>query len=231
MLGKSLGRYRIVQKLGEGGMGRVYLAHDDRLSRDVAIKVLPAGSLADEAARKRFHEEACALSQLSHPNIAMLHDFDTYDEIDFLVMEYVSGSTLSHLIEYGILPEKEIVRLAVQIAEACRAAHDAGIVHCDLKPANIMVSSNGLVKILDFGLARLTLPLLTTETSESATQTRKGGGTLPFRPVRPLVRDDFSPYARLSDREGFRINLLIVRYPRDCETPMGHDCGVLSFDR
>jgi len=180
MLGRTLGRYRIDRKLGEGGMGKVYLAHDQRLPRDVAIKVLPAGALANETDRKRFRGEAFALSKLNHPNIAILHDFDTQDGIDFLVMEYVEGSTLKPLIGPGTMAEREIVRLAIQIAEGCAAAHDARIVHCDLKPANIMVSSNGLLKILDFGLAKLTRPILSTDSTDSTAQRHAVGGTLPY---------------------------------------------------
>ena len=95
MIGKTISHYRVTAKLGAGGMGEVYLAHDERLERDVALKVLPAHTLADEAARKRFRKEAMALSNLNHPNIATIYDFDTQDGVDFLVMEYVEGTTLS----------------------------------------------------------------------------------------------------------------------------------------
>jgi Tol biopolymer transport system component/predicted Ser/Thr protein kinase len=180
MTDKELGRYRILEKLGEGGMGQVYLAHDGRLQRDVALKVLPAGALADETARKRFRKEALALSKLNHPNIDILYDFDTQEGIDFLVMEYVDGKTLKQMISGGALSEKEITRLAIQIAEGCVAAHAAGIVHCDLKPANVMVTSSGQLKILDFGLAMLPQTAHHADSTGSSSASQTGGGTLPY---------------------------------------------------
>jgi eukaryotic-like serine/threonine-protein kinase len=180
MIGKALGRYRILKKLGEGGMGQVYLANDERLQRNVALKVLPPGVLADETARKRFRRESLALSKLNHPNIETVYDFDTQDGIDFLVMEYVDGVTLRWMISTETLSEKEISRLAVQIAEGCVAAHEAGVIHCDLKPANIMVTSGGRIKILDFGLAKLAQPVLSTGSTNSSHTSQKAGGTLPY---------------------------------------------------
>ncbi|MFQ5694369.1 MAG: protein kinase, partial [Terriglobia bacterium] len=101
MIGRTLGHYRIVEKIGAGGMGEVYRAHDERLDRDVAVKVLPAGTLTDETARKRFRKEALALSKLNHPNIETVHDFDTQDGVDFLVMEHIPGVTLSEKLATG----------------------------------------------------------------------------------------------------------------------------------
>ena len=125
MIGKTLGHYRIEEKLGAGGMGEVYRTHDERLERDVALKVLPAETLADEATRKRFRKEALALSRLNHPNIATVHDFDTQDGVDFLVMEYVAGETLSEKLSNGPLREEKITRLggqAAAIMDRCRFA-------------------------------------------------------------------------------------------------------------
>ena len=110
MLGKTLGHYRVVEKIGAGGMGDVYRACDEHLARDVAVKVLTAGSLSDGQARKRFRKEAEALSKLSHPGIAIVHDFDTQEGVDFLVMEFVEGTTLAERVKTGPLPEKEITR-------------------------------------------------------------------------------------------------------------------------
>src|SRR5574342_312277 len=110
MIGQTLGHYRILEKIGAGGMGEVYRARDEHLERDVAIKVLPAGTLADESARKRFRKEALALSRLNHPNIQTVHDFDTQGGVDFLVMEYIPGVTLSDKLSAGPLAEKEVVR-------------------------------------------------------------------------------------------------------------------------
>ena len=126
MIGQTLGRYRIVEKLGAGGMGEVYRARDERLDRDVALKVLPADTLTDKAARKRFHKEALALSKLNHTNIATVYDFDTQDGVDFLVMEYVAGATLTKRITDGALPEKEVAQLGIQIAAALEGGPGAG---------------------------------------------------------------------------------------------------------
>ncbi|MEE8202019.1 MAG: serine/threonine-protein kinase, partial [Candidatus Acidoferrales bacterium] len=143
MIGKTLSHYRIVEKIGAGGMGEVYRARDEHLARDVALKVLPAGTLADEHARRRFRKEALALSKLNHPNIATVHDFDTQDGVDFLVMELVEGVTLSDKLAVGPLGEKEISRLGAQLAEGLTAAHERRVVHRDLKPANLRVTPDG----------------------------------------------------------------------------------------
>lgn len=111
MIGQTLGHFRIIEKLGAGGMGVVYRAYDERLERDVALKVLPAGVLADEEARKRFRREAMALSKLNHPNVATIHDFNSEGEVDFLAMEYIPGDTLADKLHSGALPEAEVVRL------------------------------------------------------------------------------------------------------------------------
>ena len=137
MVGQMLSHYRILEQIGAGGMGVVYRAHDERLERDVAIKVLPVGTLADDSARRRFRKEALTLSKLSHPNIATVHDFDSQDGVDFLVTEYVSGVTLDAKLAGGALPEKEVIRLGIQVSEGLNAAHQQGIVHRDLKPANL----------------------------------------------------------------------------------------------
>ncbi|MFB3095714.1 MAG: protein kinase, partial [Candidatus Acidiferrales bacterium] len=182
MIGKTLSHYRVVEKIGAGGMGEVYRARDEHLGRDVAIKVLPAGTLADEAIRKRFRKEALALSKLNHPNIATVHDFDTQDGVDFLVMELVEGVTLSDKLAVGPLPEKEISRLGGQVAEGLVAAHERRVVHRDLKPANLRVTPDGRLKILDFGLAKLVRPDVAsaTATTESFTETQAAAGTLPY---------------------------------------------------
>ena len=180
MVGKTLSRYRILEKLGAGGMGEVYRAHDGRLDRDVALKVLPADTLADEAARKRFRKEALALSKLNHPNIATVYDFDTQDGVDFLVMEYVPGSTLTKRITGGALPEKEVAQLGIQIAAALEEAQEQGVVHRDLKPGNVMVTPKGQVKVLDFGLAKLVRPVADTAATMSQTETPAAAGTLPY---------------------------------------------------
>ena len=119
-VGETLGHYRIVEKIGAGGMGEVYCARDEHLARDVAIKVLPPGTLIDESARKHFRKEAVILSQLNHPNVATIHDFDTQQGVDFLVMEYIPGITLSEKVAAGPLPEKEVLRSACNWPRASR---------------------------------------------------------------------------------------------------------------
>ena len=179
MDGQTLGHFRILEKIGEGGMGVVYRARDERLERDVALKVLPAGALADDAARRRFRKEALALAKLNHPNIGVIHDFDCEDGVDFLVMEYIQGATLSERLN-GALPEKEVVRLGRQLADGLVAAHGQGIVHQDLKPANLRVTPDERLKILDFGIAKLLRPEMEGDATLTATSTGKISGTIPY---------------------------------------------------
>jgi serine/threonine protein kinase len=187
LVGIELGHYRIVEKIGAGGMGEVYRARDQHLARDVAIKVLPPGTLIDEHARKRFRNEAFSLSKLNHPNIATIHDFDTQQGVDFLVMEYIPGITLSEKVAAGPLPEKEVLRLGVQLAEGLAAAHEHGVVHRDLKPGNLQITSDARLKFLDFGLARLRLPVTASATTESLSETHAMAGTLPYMAPEQLL--------------------------------------------
>ncbi len=190
MIGQTLGHYRIVERIGTGGMGEVYRARDERLERDVAIKVLPTGTLTDEAARRRFRQEALALARLNHPHIATIHDFNSQDGVDFLVMEYVPGSSLAEKLAAGPLSEKETLRLGAQVAAALDAAHEQRIVHRDLKPGNIVLTSRGDVKVLDFGLAKLLQPAEgEAVTAESFAETRAGAGTLPYMAPEQLRGD------------------------------------------
>jgi eukaryotic-like serine/threonine-protein kinase len=152
--GVTLGRYEIVSPIGAGGMGEVYQARDTRLGRIVAIKVLPAGVAADPAVRERFDREARIISSLNHRHICALYDVGSQDEIDFLVMEYLDGETLNDRIARGPIPLAETLAIVRQISDALEAAHDKGITHRDLKPANIRITSDGTVKVLDFGLAK-----------------------------------------------------------------------------
>jgi serine/threonine protein kinase/tetratricopeptide (TPR) repeat protein len=177
MLGQVLGHYCVLEQIGAGGMGIVFRAHDQRLDRDVAIKVLPPGTLTDENARKRFRREALALSRLNHPNIETVHDFDTQNGVDFLVLELIPGITLDERLAAGALEEREIMRLGAQLAEGLAAAHQEGVVHRDLKPSNLRITSDGRLKILDFGLARLFGPVADTAVTESLSQTRGPVGT------------------------------------------------------
>ncbi len=189
MIGRTLGHYRIDSQLGKGGMGVVYRARDLRLERDVALKVLPAGLLADETARKRFRREALALSQLNHPNIATVHDFDTEEGVDFLVLEYIAGASLDEKLSAGPLAEKELLGLASQLALGLAAAHEQSIVHRDLKPANLRVTPDGRLKILDFGLAALVRPQGEAASTVSMTEGPVVAGTVPYMAPEQLRGD------------------------------------------
>jgi Tol biopolymer transport system component/predicted Ser/Thr protein kinase len=156
MVGRIIGHYRIVEKLGGGGMGVVYKAEDTKLGRTIALKVLPPERVADPNRKRRFVQEARAASALNHPNIITIYDIDEAEGVHFIAMEYVEGKTLDRLIARHGLRVNEALRYAVQMATALAKAHAAGIVHRDLKPTNVMVTDDGLVKVLDFGLAKLT---------------------------------------------------------------------------
>ncbi|MBI1787564.1 MAG: serine/threonine protein kinase [Acidobacteria bacterium] len=160
MIGQTLRHYRIESKLGEGGMGVVFKAHDTHLDRPVAIKVLQAEAVADPERKRRFVQEAKAASSLNHPNIIHIYDIDTavspQGATDFIAMEFVAGTTLDRVAGRKGLALGAALNYAVQIADGLAAAHAAGIVHRDIKPANIMVTEQGHLKLLDFGLAKLT---------------------------------------------------------------------------
>jgi serine/threonine protein kinase/tetratricopeptide (TPR) repeat protein len=154
VIGRRLSHYDVLADLGAGGMGMVYLAHDTRLDRDVAIKVLPTDRPLSETARRRFQREAMAASALNHPNIITIYEVNSEGGTEFIVMEYVRGVTLSSALKKRRLAFSEAIRYCIQIADALTKAHAAGIIHRDLKPGNIMVTEDGLVKVLDFGLAK-----------------------------------------------------------------------------
>jgi predicted ATPase len=156
--GTRLGPYEIVGPLGSGGMGEVYRARDGRLDRDVAIKILPAAFSADSERLHRFEQEARSASALNHPNIITIHDLGQDGSSRYIVMELVEGKTLRELCRGGLLPLPKVIEIAAQIADGLTKAHESGIAHRDLKPENLMVSEDGFVKILDFGLAKLTSP-------------------------------------------------------------------------
>src|SRR5262249_5853671 len=157
--GSRLGPYEVVSPLGAGGMGEVWRARDGRLSREVAVKLLPAEVAGDASRLKRFEKEARAASALSHPNIVTIYGIGSENSVSYIAMGLVAGKTLRELLFGGSLPIKRLLQIAVQIAEGLARAHDAGIVHRDLKPENVMVTKDGIVKILDFGLAKVTAPV------------------------------------------------------------------------
>ncbi len=178
MAGTILGHYRIREQLGAGGMGVVYGAKDERLERDVAVKVLPPGLLTDEHARRRFRKEALALAKLNHPNIAAVYDVGEQDGLDYLVMEYVPGESLGAKLRSGPLPPAQAVALAGEIASALEEAHEQGVVHRDLKPGNIVVTPKGHAKVLDFGLAKLLARGDGEDGTQSVADTKGAVGTL-----------------------------------------------------
>src|SRR5438876_3478996 len=174
--GSRLGPYEILAPLGAGGMGEVYRARDERLRREVAVKVLVSELSADPARRKRFEQEARSASSLNHPNIVTIYDIGSTDSTVYIAMELIDGRTLRDLQQDGLLPTRRLLDIAFQISDGLAKAHGAGIVHRDLKPENIMVTKDGVVKILDFGLAKLLLRE-TTHGDDSATaieQTQPG---------------------------------------------------------
>jgi serine/threonine protein kinase len=168
--GAQIGPYRILAPLGAGGMGEVYRAHDPRLGRDVAIKVLSARSAAAPEARARFGREARAISQLSHPHICSLFDVGRQGDTDYLVMELLEGETLAQRLERGALALPQVLSIGAQIAHALGHAHRAGVVHRDLKPSNVMLTESG-AKLMDFGLARSAVPGPPGAASELSTMT------------------------------------------------------------
>jgi Tol biopolymer transport system component/predicted Ser/Thr protein kinase len=169
VIGQTLGHYRIVSLLGRGGMGEVYLGEDTTLGRQVALKLLPAAFTSDRARLRRFEQEARAASALNHPNIITIHEIGQTDGRHYLVTEYIEGKTLRQRMAAGRMKLSEAVEVAVQVASALAAAHAAGITHRDIKPENVMVRPDGLVKVLDFGLAKLTETQAPTVDSQAAT--------------------------------------------------------------
>jgi eukaryotic-like serine/threonine-protein kinase len=154
--GTRLGRYEIRSKIGAGGMGEVYQARDMELGRDVAVKVLPSSFSADTNRLHRFQQEACAAGALNHPNVLIVHDIGAHDGAPYVVSELLEGETLRKRIGGTPLGQRRAIEYALQIANGLAAAHEKGIIHRDLKPDNIFLTNDGRVKILDFGLAKLT---------------------------------------------------------------------------
>ncbi len=183
--GTVLGRYRLIERIGEGGMGEVWKAHDDNLDRDVAIKML-RGTVGNTTSRERFRREALVLSRLSHPGVATIFDFDTRSGCEFLVMEYVAGGTLESRLASGPMPMHDVLTLGIAIADALDNAHRNGFLHRDLKPGNIALTADGHPKILDFGIALL---LSADRVAGRMTETGTIVGSLPYMAPEQLMGD------------------------------------------
>ena len=154
--GTKLGPYEIILPLGAGGMGEVYRARDTRLNREVAVKVLPAHFAGDPERLRRFEQEARATGVLNHPNILVIYDIGIHDGAPYIVSELLEGQTLRHRLEESSLSVRKAVEYSIQIAHGLAAAHEKGVIHRDLKPENVFITREGRIKILDFGLAKLT---------------------------------------------------------------------------
>lgn len=184
MVGKKILHYQLIDKIGAGGMGEIYKGQDMRLNRLVAVKILSPGLSTDPERKRRFFQEAQAASALNHPNIITLYDIVSEGDMQCIVMEYISGKTLRDLTPVGGLPIPQVLQYGTQIASALSTAHDAGLIHRDLKPSNIMVTTSGLVKVLDFGLAKWVDSAISgqTETTMETALTREGSiiGTVSY---------------------------------------------------
>jgi serine/threonine protein kinase len=177
MIGRTIGNYQILGSIGSGGMGDLYRARDVVLGREIAIKFPTAELARRESALKRFEREARAIAALNHPNIVTIHDIGESGGASFIAMEMVEGQTLREVLVEGSVPAKRLLAIAAQVAAGLAKAHGAGIVHRDLKPENIMVTRDGLVKVLDFGLAKLT------QVEEKVTHKTRAGSVAARKPI------------------------------------------------
>src|SRR6266700_1192913 len=196
LIDQVLGHYRVVAQIGEGGMGTVYRAHDEVLHRDVAVKVVNKGAGLDASASQNLLHEACASSSLAHPNICTIYEVGETEGNLYIVMELVEGKSLRAVSENGGLPAESVLRYGVQIASALSRSHDRGIVHRDLKTANIVITADGLVKVLDFGLAKQVGSGIFEGTTRSFTTLQDASnvsGTLPYM-APEILRGDTADY-------------------------------------
>src|ERR1700733_14400536 len=179
-VGKVFGHYRLIEQIGAGGMGVVFRAHDEQLRRDVAVKILPHDLFSDTLSRERFRKEALAVGRLNHPNIAMAFDFGAQDGVDYLVTEYIPGQGLDEKIGKQPLPQKTVLELGIQMMSGLEAAHRETVIHRDLKPGNIRLNRDGQLKILDFGLAKMSEPFDQNADTVNMTASMSVSGTLPY---------------------------------------------------
>ena len=225
MIGREVGPYRVVDELGEGGMGVVYRAEDVRLGRTVALKFIGERFVADEVARKRFRREAKTASSLNHPNICTIYDIGDFEGRPFIAMELLVGQTLKALIASRALPTAEIRRIGARVADALTAAHERRIIHRDIKPANVFLVERGLVKVLDFGLARRQIAADEEATNLDPTVTGTPIGTIAYMaPEQALGR----PTDHRSDL--FSLGVLLYEMA-NCKRPFKGESAVATLDR
>jgi tetratricopeptide (TPR) repeat protein/tRNA A-37 threonylcarbamoyl transferase component Bud32 len=189
-VGQVFGHYRLIEQIGAGGMGVVFRAHDEQLRRDVALKILPHDLFSDTLSRERFRKEALAVGRLNHPNIAMAFDFGAQDGVDYLVTEYIPGQGLDEKIGKQPLPQKTVLELGIQMMSGLEAAHRETVIHRDLKPGNIRLNRDGQLKILDFGLAKMSEPFDQNADTVNVTSGLSVSGTLPYMAPELLRAED-----------------------------------------
>jgi len=208
--GTKLGPYEVLEPIGSGGMGEVFRARDTKLNRDVALKVLPDLFANDPERLARFQREAEVLASLNHPNIAQIHGLEESGDVRALVLELVEGPTLAERIAQGAIPLDEALAIARQIADALEAAHEAGVIHRDLKPPNVKVKEDGTVKVLDFGLAKALGDDREGDPSESPTSLRQRSGlanALTTAPTRTGVIMGTAAYMSPEQAKGKRVDI------------------------
>ena len=230
MVSQTLGHYRIVDKLGAGGMGEVYRAEDTTLGRQVALKVLPEAFAADPESLARFNREARALASLDHPNIVSIHTVEESDGIQFLTMQLVEGEPLSKMISRGALPVEELCEIAIAMADALASAHGKGIIHRDLKPANVMVTDDGRVKVLDFGLAKFRQDTQAPEITQLLTEQLTGTEPPPLTEALTEALPEAPTEAEPLTRQGMVLGTLPYMSPEQMQgKPVDHRTDIFSL--